>query len=240
MRSERIAELLRPFLEASESHAHRRSESSRALGEETVFLSSAQLSYISTYIDLLQHWNARINLTAVRDEEEIVTRHFGESLFAARWLFPDPTRVAKTTKSTGSAVRLADIGSGAGFPGIPMKLWAPQLSLTLVESNLKKATFLREVVRSLTLTNIDIQNVRAETITATFDVVTLRAVDRMVEVLPIAERLLVRGARMTLLVSSSLLDQVRSALPGFTWRLPVAVPGSSSRLLLVGKRQEST
>ena len=82
MHPARIAELLQPFLSAP---CH--SGSAKA-GEESGVLSATQLQSISTYIDMLLHWNARINLTAIRDEEEIVTRHFGESLFAARHLFP--------------------------------------------------------------------------------------------------------------------------------------------------------
>ena len=119
---------------------------------------SILLSNISIYIDILLRWNRRINLTAIRDPEEVVTRHFGESLFAAKHLFPH--------HEVTQAATVADVGSGAGFPGIPIKLWAPDISLTLIESNQKKATFLREVARGLTLTNINIQDVRAESISA--------------------------------------------------------------------------
>ncbi|MGB6774659.1 MAG: RsmG family class I SAM-dependent methyltransferase, partial [Terriglobales bacterium] len=119
----RIAALLEPFLERS--------------------LDPFQLDQISTYIDLLKRWNARINLTAIRKEEEIVTRHFGESLFTARHLFPY-VDVAEA-RSPKAEARLADLGSGAGFPGVPIKIWAPYIALSLIESNQKKATFLREL-----------------------------------------------------------------------------------------------
>src|SRR5271156_3262723 len=187
MDTARIADRLNPFLEQS--------------------LSEFQLHQISTYIDLLLRWNARINLTAIRNEEEIVTRHFGESLFAARHLFPEGqdreghgfSRADKMRqKGTGAlapegsaGARVADLGSGAGFPGIPIKLWAPNLTLTLIESNQKKATFLREVARALTLTDVNIQNARAETLPpSTFDVLTLRAVERPAKTLPVAATLL--------------------------------------------------
>jgi len=206
-----IAKLLQPFLGGS-------------------ILSAGQLHDISTYIDILQRWNARINLTAIRDEEEIVTRHFGESLFAARHLFPG--------FSASSGVRdfdVADVGSGAGFPGIPIKLWAPQLSLTLIESNHKKATFLREVSRALILTNVNIQNVRAESLTGKrFDVVTLRAVERFQSTLPTAAGLLSPKGRLVLLISSSQLPTAQATLPSLNWREPVVVPPSDSRILLVG------
>src|SRR6201993_5484264 len=92
----RISDLLAPFLRGpiavpgNSSHAETKPDHPEAAktGEGSAALSSAQLQDISTYIDMLLRWNARINLTAVRDPEEIVTRHFGESLFAARFLFP--------------------------------------------------------------------------------------------------------------------------------------------------------
>ena len=163
--------------------------------EESAVLSLAELQIISTYIDLLLRWNARINLTAIREPEEIVTRHFGESLFAARHLFParsapgqapEPA-ISEVGKSSTSAI---DVGSGAGFPGLPIKIWAPQIHLTLIESNQKKATFLREVVRTLTLTNINVFPGRAENYPGPpADVVTLRAVEQFDTALPVATRL---------------------------------------------------
>src|SRR3984957_3955064 len=137
MDTHRIAELLVPFLEANDQ---------RLTTNDCIY------KHISTYIDILMRWNARINLTAIRDPEEIVTRHFGESLFLARHPFPSSSRHSVVETLTPAA----DLGSGAVFPGIPIKLWAPEISLTLIESNHKKATFLREVTRALTLTNLDI------------------------------------------------------------------------------------
>src|SRR5208337_1204450 len=188
MDTARIAVLLEPFLEPS--------------------LPSSQLDQISIYIDLLLRWNARINLTAIRHPEEIVTRHFGESFFLARHLFPafsrscHPERSRAESEAIGSAEskdpysasspappqgvltsppnppRVLDIGSGAGFPALPLKLWAPHIHLTLIESNLKRAAFLREVARALTLTNINVIADRAEVAAARLGpcagVVTLR------------------------------------------------------------------
>ena len=189
------------------------------------------------YIDILLRWNARINLTAIRDPEEIVTRHFGESLFAARYLFPCVSSMSSVVKALDSAnVRLADLGSGAGFPGLPIKLWAPSISLTLIESNHKKAAFLREVTRALSLTDIDIQNARAESLPpSTFDVVTLRAVERFPQALPVAASLLAPAGRLALLISSSQLEAAHAALPVFTWQSPFAIPESNSRVLLLGR-----
>jgi 16S rRNA (guanine527-N7)-methyltransferase len=134
---------------------------------------------LSTYLDLLLKWNARTNLTAIRDPEEIVQRHFGESLFAgihlAQRLPPDAT--------------LLDLGSGAGFPGLPIQLLHPTLKITLAESQNKKSTFLREVVRTLNLPT-EVHAARAETLTHPFDAITLRAVDNMPQALAAAKPLL--------------------------------------------------
>jgi 16S rRNA (guanine527-N7)-methyltransferase len=194
-------------------------------------LSQVQLQDISTYIDLLLRWNARINLTAIRDPDEIVTRHFGESLFAARHLFPDS--VANDRRRTANDV--LDIGSGAGFPGLPIKIWAPQIHLTLIESNQKKATFLREVVRTLTLTNVDIFAGRAEAFPAAADVVTLRAVEHFDQILPIATRLVKPSGRLALLIGSDQRALALDLAPNFHWEPPASVPLATSRILLVGK-----
>ena len=118
MNDARIAELLEPFLGDD--------------GRSTAALSLAQVRLISMYVDLLLRWNDRVNLTAIRKPGEIITRHFGESLFAARQLFPQPE------VETGTTAQVIDIGSGAGFPGLPAKIWAPHIRLTLIESNQKE------------------------------------------------------------------------------------------------------
>jgi 16S rRNA (guanine527-N7)-methyltransferase len=226
----RIAELLQPFLEGQS-------------------LSPEPLSSISTYIDILLRWNARINLTSIRDPEEIVTRHFGESLFAARHLFPSSSSPRAGAKAVDvspcppvppvvNACKVADLGSGAGFPGLPIKLWAPQISLTLIESNHRKATFLREVVRALILTGINIQNARAETLPAhSYDVVTLRAVERFEAVLPVAASLVAEDGRLALLVGAAQLPQLGSTLPFHIITAALPIPSSSSRVLAMLKNR---
>jgi 16S rRNA (guanine527-N7)-methyltransferase len=205
METSRIAELLQPFLATP--------------------LSPTRLNYISMYIDLLLRWNARINLTSVRQPEAIVTRHFGESLFAAHHLFPKPEE----------ATSLIDLGSGAGFPGVPIKLWAPQLRLTLIESNHKKVAFLRQLARTTTLTDIDVFPGRAEAYAGPLaDVVTIRAVERFSSVLPIAARLVVPGGRLALLIGQAQTAEATALLPSAAWDAPVPLPLSSSRVLLIG------
>jgi 16S rRNA (guanine527-N7)-methyltransferase len=233
MKPDRIAELLEPFLASSTLSSEPCHSEARSTRESAV-LTATQLQNISTYIDMLQRWNARINLTAIRDEEQIVTRHFGESLFAARHLFPLSSAVPSVVKG----LEVADVGSGAGFPGIPIKLWAPEISLTLIESNQKKATFLKEVARALTLTDVNIQTARAESLaSASFAVVTLRAVERFESILPVAANLVVPGGCLALLISQTQLPQAQSALRALDWSDPIAIPASQSRVFtLVRKR----
>jgi 16S rRNA (guanine527-N7)-methyltransferase len=222
----RILDLLRPFLSA---------EDGGAAAREAVLLSAGELQSISTYIDLLRRWNARINLTAIRDEDEIVTRHFGESLFAADHLFPKSTSEGPGSGFVASTPEVADLGSGAGFPGIPIKLWAPTIRLTLIESNHKKIAFLREVARALTLTDINIKAVRAETLAERFDVLTVRAVERFDKMLGIAARLLAPSGRLALLIGAGQAVRAQSLLPALTWSGSHPVPRSDSRILLIGR-----
>ena len=215
----RIAELLEPFLDSASEQK----------------LTTSDLQCISMYIDILQRWNAHINLTAIRDEEDIVTRHFGESLFAARYLFPN--RSVTSASSVVKALELADLGSGSGFPGIPIKLWAPEISLTLIESNQKKATFLKEVTRALTLTNVNIQTARAESLAGvSFGVVTLRAVERFESILPVAARLVGPRGRMAVLIGQAQLQLALSALPSLDWSSPIQIPKSKTRILAVASK----
>jgi 16S rRNA (guanine527-N7)-methyltransferase len=191
-------------------------------------LTADQLDNISTYVDLLLRWNARMNLTAVRDEEHIVTRHFGESLFAAHHLFPADPRPAT----------VADVGSGAGFPGLPIKIAAPDIHLTLIESNNKKATFLREVIRDLELTDAEVFDGRAADFpAASADLVTLRAVERFDDVLPAAARLVAPTGRLALLIGNPQADRARQLLPAFHWHPPAKLPQAQSRILLIGTHQ---
>ena len=144
------------------------------------------MQLVSQHLELLLKWNSRVNLTSITEPEQILTRHFGESLFAARKLYPKPM-------GSGS---LIDLGSGAGFPGIPINIWAPELHVTLIESQQKKATFLREVTRALNLTSLDVANQRAEALALQADTVTLRAVEKFDSTLPIAANLVNTGRQV--------------------------------------------
>lgn len=182
------------------------------------------------YLDLLLRWNARVNLTAVRDPEQIVTRHFGESLFAAQ--------ILKTHLKTHqpAAATLADVGSGAGFPGIPIKLYLPQIELTLIESQNKKATFLRELVRTLNLPEARVFAGRAEQWEKQAGIVTLRAVEQFERALPIAAELVATQGTLCLLIGASQIPTVQQRIPQWLWAEPVPIPASQARVVLIGKR----
>ncbi|MFZ0311165.1 MAG: 16S rRNA (guanine(527)-N(7))-methyltransferase RsmG [Candidatus Korobacteraceae bacterium] len=207
----RIAELLRPFTGDAQ-------------------LPPEMLDQFRLYLDLLLRWNARVNLTAVRDPEQIVTRHFGESLFTARMLDPQAT----------GPITLADVGSGAGFPGIPIKLWAPHLELTLIESQNKKATFLREVLRTLKLDRAQVFCARAEQWGQSADLVTLRAVEQFERALPVAASLVTPGGKLCLLIGAAQMKSAQ-ALSGepWTWHDPIPIPLSTARVIAIGEHRSS-
>jgi 16S rRNA (guanine527-N7)-methyltransferase len=216
MEIDRISALLRPFLEKEEP------------------LSPSQLEQVSIYIDTLLRWNARINLTAVRSPEEIVTRHFGESFFLARHLFPHKHR----EESTAKGGRVLDIGSGAGFPGLPLKIWNQEINLTMIESNHKKATFLREVVRTLGLDNVVVRSDRAEELASDpgflrSDFVTFRAVENFEKILNLSVTFLVPRGRLALLLGASQSGSLRE-ISRVRWEEPILVPQSHSRILATG------
>lgn len=211
----RIADLLRPFT-----------------GEEQ--LPQLLLQQVDTYVDLLLRWNARINLTAIRDPETIVTRHFGESFFAARLITDcQPSAGSGNTRAT----TLADVGSGAGFPGIPIKLLLTQFSLTLIESQHKKATFLREVLRALKLDRAEVFCGRAEQWGKQATIVSLRAVEQFERVLPTAMNLVASGGMLCLMIGASQENKAREiGGESWTWEKPARIPRSSDSVVLVGRR----
>ena len=245
---ERIADLLSPFL--GDRH-----------------LSQTQLDQVSTYVDLLLRWNSKINLTAIRNPEEIITRHFGESFFAAQHLLQISASSSADSSSSQHSnspvlgevralipndVRLAarlttaiDIGSGAGFPGLPMKIFDPDLELTLVESNHKKAAFLREAIRSLRFAGVTVFADRAEQLNRRASITTLRAVERFEAILPIAASCVSSGGRLALLIGGSQFEAAMAAMSGaefqfgiadsqsgkVSWLEPIPIPLSSNRVL---------
>jgi 16S rRNA (guanine527-N7)-methyltransferase len=189
-------------------------------------LDQPQLSQISLYLDLLLKWNARINLTGIREPREMVTRHFGESFFAAKQLLSEEGRCS-----------VIDLGSGAGFPGLPLALWAPEANVTLIESTGKKAAFLKEAIFSLGLHNVTVFSQRAENYPGLADLVTMRAVESFEKSLALAAGLVKPGGQLALMIGESQVDRARTMAPDMVWNDPLQVPGGHSRVLLVGTKQ---
>jgi 16S rRNA (guanine527-N7)-methyltransferase len=182
----------------------------------------------AAYCALLLRWNARTNLTAIRNEQGILSRHFVESIACARAL-------------PGGIGALLDFGSGAGLPGIPIALCRPEITVALVESQGKKAAFLREVSRTLDLP-IEIHSTRAETLTAKFDCVTLRAVDHMRAAVQAATHLLASGGWLALMTTVPALDGLKMCLESqfrFSAYVPMPVEqiaGGDGRVLALAQR----
>jgi len=175
------------------------------------------------YLLLLLRWNARMNLTAIRDEEGILRRHFVESIACARAL---PAGIHT----------LLDFGSGAGFPGIPIALCRPEIVVTLAESQGKKAAFLNEAVRELRIT-AKVHSGRAEKLCTEFDCVTLRAVDKMESAVQASGRLVRPGGWMALMATKAELEKLKSASGvEFSWSSIVTQPGGEGQLLALGVR----
>lgn len=186
-------------------------------------LEAGQAGRFESYLALLLRWNARVNLTAIRDQEGILSRHFVESIACARAL-PDGIDT------------LLDFGSGAGFPGIPIALCRPEIAVTLAESQGKKAAFLREVVRQLGLST-QVHSGRAETLTVSFDCITLRAVDRMEQAIRAATPLVKPAGWLAPMTTSLDLAAVHTAAgSGFLWSTPIFLPGGHDRVLMLGQK----
>jgi 16S rRNA (guanine527-N7)-methyltransferase len=198
----------------------------RALEEFKLPAYEGQILQIQQYIRILLAWNEKIDLTAIRDPLEILYRHFCESMFAG----------ISVPLEHG---RLADVGSGGGFPGLPLKILRPGLHIFLVESNIKKATFLAEVVRELGLTETQVLVSRYEELgeeLAPLDYVCTRALGKFSSFLTWAGSETIAAKQVILWIGARDLDEIQK-IKGWDWREPTPVPHSLRRLLLVGTRQ---
>ncbi|HKV26111.1 MAG TPA: 16S rRNA (guanine(527)-N(7))-methyltransferase RsmG [Candidatus Acidoferrum sp.] len=198
----------------------------RALTEYKLDPDEQQVLQIQQYMRILLDWNDKINLTAIRDPLEILHRHFCESMFAA----------ISVPVENG---RLADVGSGAGFPGIPLKIMRPGLHVFLIESNMKKATFLAEVLRNLELPDCKVLVSRYEELgeeVAPLDFVCSRALGEFDSFLAWAASDHIAIKRVILWLGGRDLDQARRA-SSWDWAEPIAVPNSLRRYLLVGSKK---
>src|SRR5215467_11877784 len=198
----------------------------RALEEFKLPAYDDQALQIQQYIGTLLAWNDKVNLTAIRDPLEILYRHFCESMFA------------------GSSVpvengRLADVGSGGGFPGLPLKILRPGLQVFLIESNLKKATFLLEVIRELGLRDTQVLVRRYEELgeeLAPLDFVCARALGEFPLFLNWAHSAQISARQIILWIEANDLPAIQK-IPAWNWREPIPVPNSLRRLILVGRKK---
>jgi 16S rRNA (guanine(527)-N(7))-methyltransferase RsmG len=198
----------------------------RALEEFKVTLNEMQVTCIQQYIRILRQWNEKLSLTAIRDPLEILYRHFCESMFAG---------VAVPVENG----RFADIGSGPGFPGIPLKILRPGLELFLVESNIKKGTFLAEVIRELGLRSTHVLIRRYEELgeeLAPLDFVCSRALGEFGPFLAWAASDNVAASSAILWIGGRDLEEARKS-DQWEWQEPIAMPQSLQRYLLVGKKK---
>jgi 16S rRNA (guanine527-N7)-methyltransferase len=197
-----------------------------ALAEFKLTATLKQVQQIQQYIAILLRWNDKINLTAIRDPREILYRHFCESMYA-------------TVSVPVENGRLADVGSGGGFPGLPIKILRPELQVFLIESNIKKATFLAEVSRDLELTDLRVLVNRFEDVAedvAPLDFVCSRAVGAFGPFLDWAGSEAIGAKTVILWIGGRDLEEINE-IPGWSWREPIAVPQSLRRLLLVGSKK---
>ena len=200
----------------------------RALEEFKLPAYDDQVLQVQQYINILLSWNDKVNLTAIRDPLEILYRHFCESMFA------------------GTAVpiergRLADVGTGAGFPGLPLKILRPSLQLFLIESNLKKATFLAEVIRTLGLKDAQVLVRRYEELgeeIAPLDYVCARALGEFPTFLEWARGQHLAAQQVVLWIGSQDVPEILKSR-AWEWREPIRVPNSLRRMLLVGARKSA-
>ncbi len=198
----------------------------RALGEFKLPAYDDQVLQIQQYIDILLTWNEKVNLTAIRDPLEILYRHFCESMYAA-----DAVPLEHG--------RLADVGSGGGFPGLPLKILRPDLQVFLIESNIRKVTFLAEVIRELGLKGTQVLARRYEELgeeVAPLDYVCSRALGEFPAFLEWASSQQIAAKQVILWIGARDLPEIEK-IPTWDWRESIQVPHSLRRLLLVGTRK---
>jgi 16S rRNA (guanine527-N7)-methyltransferase len=174
------------------------------------------------YLELLLRWNARLNLTSIREPEQIIRRHFVECAFAAQHL---PAGIES----------LLDYGSGAGLPGMAIAICRPEIRVTLAEAHGKKASFLREAVRAAGAA-ADVYDGRVETMRQghLFHVVIMRAVEKMELAIPIAMRVTERY--LVLLTTERSAAAYRRVSPGLRWLEPVRLPNAQHTIMAIGER----
>jgi 16S rRNA (guanine527-N7)-methyltransferase len=183
-------------------------------------LAEAQLSQLVKHYSMLREWNRRVNLTRIIEPDDAAQFHYADSLFGGRFI--------------EQARRLLDIGSGAGFPSIPLAVFRPDAHVTALEANQKKSLFLNEAKDALGLANFRVVNARLESFDCTgFDLLTSRALDRAEEILPSLIREMSAGQRFMLYCAPDLLAKIDERLSSEYGVEIQPVPQTESRLVAI-------
>lgn len=195
-----------------------------------VILSSGQIGQLLVYLELLLRWNRRINLTSVRSPEEIITRHFGESLYLARW-----------AKLHG---KLLDIGSGAGFPGLALQIAFPELKATLLEPVAKKRAFLKEVIRICEFNSVEVRSERLNEFVhgcsgRKFEATTARAVGDFKNLINLTLGMMDSSSILCLWVGRKQGNDLRQFVDGLEWDTPIPIPLGLEREIWIGRRAKA-
>lgn len=204
-------------------------------------LQERQKEQFLIYLRELLKWNQRINLTALRREEEIIDRHFLGSLVFLRAFEPVP------------GLEVADLGTGAGFPGVPLKIYCPEIRLTLIEASQKKMAFLKHIGRILGLGNVRYEAHRAEEliregrVLGSFDLILCRAVGKIKQVLSLSFPLLKSGGSLVIQKGEEFENEIQAATQALAEHqahvdrvIPVALstPGIKFTLLRINKKDQ--
>lgn len=207
---------------------------------EDVALTDQQMAQFDTYFHLLVEWNEKMNLTAITEEKEVYLKHFYDSLLVGLKMSLDPQ------------ASICDVGSGAGFPSIPLKILYPELSVTIVDSLKKRITFLQELTDQLGLTNVHLYHDRAETFGQNpefreqFDYVTARAVARLNVLAELCLPLVKKDGYFLALKAAKSEEELQEAKPAIaqlggkfieekTMALPLS--GDERHLLVIQKKK---
>jgi 16S rRNA (guanine527-N7)-methyltransferase len=200
-----------------------------ALSLYAISPNEGQIAKIREYTHLLLRWNRSVSLTSITNPVEIVGRHFGESMYGSKMLPVENCR-------------LVDIGTGAGFPGLALKIISPGIQVILIESNKKKCAFLSEVVRNLSLIDVEVRAERFEQIhpeTIQANIITSRAVGEFKQLLRWSSNGLARRGHLMLWLGAEDSTRIAST-PGWNWQPAARIPDSQRRFILVGRPIEAS
>lgn len=179
-------------------------------------LDGRQVLLLTQHWEMLQRWNRQLNLTTIANVRAAVQRHYAESLFFASRLTLTP-----------EVQTVADVGSGAGFPGFPLAVLFPELQVTLIESHQRKSVFLRECSR--TMSNVTVDASRFETLTAKWDLIVSRAVSWA----SLETHAIRCSGKFGLLAGANSLSELQAS-DRVVWERPIPVPAGGRGFVLIG------